>query len=90
MAIFLLWLVLIKMLLSTVVSDSLLRVDAIASTFVAGITYGSYDVEAISSHVSVQGLDPGEIWILAVEVAPHRFDQNWEGELAAQVTRFPH
>ena len=43
-------LVLIKMLLSTVVSDSLLRVDAIASTFVAGITYGSYDVEAISSH----------------------------------------
>jgi len=28
--------------------------------------------------------------MLAVEVAPHRFNQNWEGGLAAQATRFPH
>src|SRR5687768_1836959 len=43
--------------------------------------------------VIVQGdwhLDPGDVWRLAVEVTRDRFDQNWEGGLAAQATGLPH
>jgi hypothetical protein len=40
--------------------------------------------------VSIQGeLDPGDIWMLAIEVARNHFDQYWEGGSALRATGLP-
>jgi hypothetical protein len=68
----------------------LLEVLSCCGTHAAGCHQRTHRAVKLGNCSGGKYLDPGDIWMVAVEVTRNRFDQNREGGLTPQATRLPH